>query len=460
MVPAGNHRVDDKSQLVLRKRGSPVKSKFGSATVFGLALAFTIFAAISANAAGTVFVGGCGTPSFPTIQDGVNHATAGATVDVCPGTYPEQVIINKRLTLQGIAVGTSNQAVVAAPAGGVVANTVSLTTGELIAAQVWVHDTTGVTISNLTVDGASNGISACSPDLVGVYYQDASGVVEHIVARNQTAGLTSLLNGCQWGLGIFVQSGVSTVTGKAGTSTVTVRDSSVHDFQKNGITGNEVGTTMNAILNQVRGQGPTTGAAENGIQIADGADGEAVNNTVIDTIYSPCVSISDCAATANGILIFDSEGISVTSNHVGNTQGGIAIVGDGVSSADNQTISGNVLDGTLVFDGIDVCGSNGGTLNNNTVAGSGQSAIHLDSTCTSIGGSAGGGASLSNNTLNEACAGILNGTSGNTIAASNTFFNTTNTTLVGDSCTVSQADIAHLADGTDHASIRQSPARP
>ena len=149
--------------------------------------------------------------------------------------------------------------------------------------------------------------------------------MNHVVARNQTAGLTSPLNGCQWGLGIFVQSGVSTFTGKAGTSTVTVRDSSVHDFQKNGITGNEVGTTMNAVRNQVRGQGPTTGAAENGIQIADGADGEAVNNTVIDMIYSPCVSLSNCAAIGNGILVFDSQGITVSANHVGNTQGGIAI---------------------------------------------------------------------------------------------------------------------------------------
>jgi len=437
-----------------------VKSKFGSATVFGLALAFTIFAAVSANAAGTVFVGGCGTPSFSTIQDGVNHATVGSTVDVCPGTYPEQVSINKRLTLQGIAVGTANQAIVAAPAGGVAANTVSLTTGESIAAQIWVHDTTGVTIANLTVDGAGNGISACSPDLVGVYYQDASGVVNHIVARNQTAGVTNPLNGCQWGLGVFVQSGVSTITGKAGTSTVTVRNSSVHDFQKNGITGNEIGTTMNAILNQVRGQGPTTGAAENGIQIADGAEGEAVNNSVIDTIYSPCVSTSDCVATANGILLFDSQGISVINNHVGNTQGGVAIVGDGASSADNQTISGNVLNGTLVFDGIDVCGSNGGTINNNIVAGSGQSAIHLDGTCTAIGGPAGGGASVSGNTLNEACAGILNGTAGNTISGSNTFFNVANTILVGDTCPTTVAGDAQPPAGSEHVSLRPSPARP
>jgi parallel beta-helix repeat protein len=437
-----------------------VKNSFGSATVFGLALAFTIFGAASANAAGTVFVGGCGTPTYATIQDGINHATAGSTVDVCPGTYPEQVSINKRLTLQGIAVGTADQAIVAAPPGGVVANTVSLATGESIAAQIWVHDTAGVTISNLTVDGSGNGISACSPDLIGVYYQDASGAVNRIVARNQTAGLTSPLNGCQWGLGIFVQSGISTVTGKAGTSAVTVRSSSVHDFQKNGITGNEVGTTMNAILNQVRGQGPTTGAAENGIQIADGANGEAVNNSVIDLIYSPCVSTTNCAATASGILVDDSQGISVTANHVGNTQGGIAIVGDGASSADNQTISSNVLNGTLVFDGIDVCGSNGGTISNNTVAGSGQSAIHLDSTCTTIGGPAGGGASVSGNILNEACAGILNSTAGNTISGSNTFFNVANTILVGDTCLAPVAADAQPPAGFDHLSVRPSPARP
>jgi len=436
-----------------------MKNKFGRTIVPGVALAFANCVAVSANAA-TFFVGTCGSPNFSTIQAAVTAVPAGSTVDVCPGSYPEQVTINQRLTLQGVASGTSNQAVVTAPAGGIVANTVSLATGDPIAAQVWVHDTTAVTIQNLTVDGAGNGITGCAPNLIGIYYQDASGEVNHVVARNQTSGLTSPLNGCQWGEGIFVQSGISTVTNKAGTSTVTVQNSSVHDFQKNGITGNEVGTTMNAVLNQVRGQGPTTGAAENGIQIGYGAEGGVTNNSVIDMIYSPCVSTSDCGAIADGILVYDSHGISVTNNHVGDTQGGVAIVGDGAFPANNQTISGNVLNGTLVFDGIDVCGSNGGTINNNTVAGSGQSAIHLDSTCTSIGGPAGGGASLRNNILNEACAGVLNGTTGNTISASNTFFNTTNTTLVGDSCTVSQADIARLADDTDHAIIRPSPARP
>ena len=434
-----------------------VKSIFGNAIISGFALAFTIFVAGAANAAGTVFVGGCGNPNFTTIQAGVNGAPAGSTVDVCPGTYPEQVFINKRLTLQGIAVGTANQAIVAAPAGGVVANTNSLATGLPIAAQIWVHDTRGVTISNLTVDGANNGITTCSPNLVGVYYQDASGTVNEVVARNQTAGLTSPLNGCQWGMGIFVQSGISTVTGTAGTSTVTVANSSVHDFQKNGITGNEVGTTLTARVNQVRGQGPTTGAAENGIQIGFGAAGAVTNNSVIDEIYSPCVSTSDCGAIGEGILLFDATGISVTRNHVGNTQTGVGVTGDGAFSADDQTINNNVVDGTLVFDAIDLCGSNGGTINSNTIAGSSESAIHLDSTCTLLGGPAGGDASVSDNFINEACAGILNGTSGNTISGSNTFFNTNNTILVGDSCTVSE--LSHLAE-SGQKRVRPQPARP
>jgi parallel beta-helix repeat protein len=202
---------------------------------------------------------------------------------------------------------------------------------------------------------------------------------------------------------------------------------------------------------------PAASCSPNGIQIADGAGGAVTNNSVIDEIYSPCVSTTDCIATGSGILVFDSQGISVTRNHIGNTQDGIGVADDGAFSADDQTIENNVLNGSLVFDAIDLCGSNGGTISGNTVAGSGQSAIHLDSTCTAIGGPAGGGAAVSDNTLNEACAGILNGTSGNTISATNTFFNTANTILVGDSCTVSE--LAQFAE-SGQKRVRPQPARP
>ncbi len=307
-----------------------------------------------------------------------------------------------------------------APAGGIVANTVSLATAYPIAAQIYVHDATGVTIANLTVDGSGNnglttcGVPNCRHLLPGCYRNN-----------KQCRHAKSDLGASQWmrqgtGMGIFVQSGISLVTGGAGTSTVTVLNSSVHDFQKNGITGNEVGTQLTVTSNEVRGQGPTNGAAENGIQLGFGATGKVNANTVIDEIWAPDTA-SDSGDAAVGILIFDVAGASVLTNHVGNTQFGIAVAGDTTGAADNATITNNTLDGTLIFDGINVCGSSGGTITGNVVSGSTQSGIHLDGTCTGV---TSGGTTVTGNTINEACAGILDGTAGNTTSP-DTFFNTT-----------------------------------
>jgi parallel beta-helix repeat protein len=294
-------------------------------------------------------------------------------------------------------------------------------------------------------------------------------------------------------LGIYAESGLNASTSKAGTSTVTVEDSSVHDFMKNGITGNQIGTTLNVIGNQVRGQGPTTGAAENGIQIAFGAKGEAVNNSVSDVVYSPCVSTSSCAATATGILVYDSSNILLDDNHVANTQGAVGIDADGeffceggtnqganctglsdnttcmgggtctAASANDETVENNVVNGSLVFDAIDVCGSNGSTVTGNTVSNSGQSAIHLDSTCSSFGGPVGGTATVGSNILNEACAGILDGSAGNTINT-NTYNNLVNTTLAADtaSCTVPSGGdaVAKLTADSGQKSVRPQVMRP
>jgi hypothetical protein len=144
--------------------------------------------------AATVEVGTCknGLPQFPTIQAAVTAASAGATVLVCPGIYPEQVTIDKTLTLQGVALSTASGATISAPRGGIVANTNSLATGQAIAAQVLVQNATDVDIHNLTVDGSNNGILACSPAFIGIIYQNASGTISHDVVLNQalSAGLT------------------------------------------------------------------------------------------------------------------------------------------------------------------------------------------------------------------------------------------------------------------------------
>jgi hypothetical protein len=150
-------------------------------------------------------------------------------------------------------------------------------------------------------------------------------------------------------------------------------------------------------------------------------------NIVIDDIYSP----GNVAAT--GILIFASSGITVTSNTVGNSQLGIAIVTDtvdGYGVADHATVIANMVFGTQLLDAIDLC-SNNNMAETNTISGSAQSAVHLDSGCSSTGN----GNTVTKNTIQESCAGILEGTgtSSNTTSP-NTFFDVTNTLLAGDTC--------------------------
>ncbi len=86
-------------------------------------VASVCFVAHAAQAA-TFVVGTCRAGrSFTTIQAAVTAAPSGSTIDVCPGIYPEQVMIEaKTLTLVGVLSGTNDAAVLVPPAGGLIMN--------------------------------------------------------------------------------------------------------------------------------------------------------------------------------------------------------------------------------------------------------------------------------------------------------------------------------------------------
>lgn len=384
-----------------------------------LILGLTTLSSFSATAFGaaSVVVGACKTGvQFATIQGAVSASPAGSLISVCPGLYPEQVTINKAMTIKGIPDGLGGSAaVIVAPVGGIVPNAVNLSNGLPIAAQILVTAPSGsVALSNLVVDGSNNQISGCAPILIGIYYQNASGSLGQVAVLNEA--LSSGLNGCQSGDGVYVQSG------GGGTSTVSVLKAHVQNYQKNGITGNGLGTTLNVTSSTVVGQGPTTGAAENGIQIGFGSKGTVAMNTVSDDVYSPGT------AGASGILVYESPNIVVKGNAVTNTQYGIVFVTDAGGSSDGAMVQSNKVVSTHLFDGIDMCNNNN-NITGNTVISSDESGIHLDSTC----GGTGNSSNVTGNTLNVACAGILNGGMGNNIM-SNTYTNVTNTVLASDVC--------------------------
>jgi nitrous oxidase accessory protein NosD len=325
----------------------------------------------------------CPTATFTSIQDAINAANTGDLIRVCPGTYHEQLSIRKSLSIE------ADNGAILLPNNMTVNATGS--SGGPIAAAVLVKEAADVEIEGLIVDTTNSGITECSPDLIGILYQNSSGSIEHNAVRN--AKLPVSLDGCQSGDAIVVQS----LGGE--TSTITINDNSVHDFQKNGITANELGTDVKITNNVVTGLGPTAGAAQNGIQIGFGAKGSVLQNAVSDNVWSPCVSLQNCAFNATGILIFQSDDVRAERNSVATNQIGIYVNGQ------DAEIKSNTISNSLVLVGIDLAGDNG-LASRNDIANSGQAAILVE----------GNGNRVQNNEIIEAPIGVLklSGTVGNT----------------------------------------------
>jgi pectin methylesterase-like acyl-CoA thioesterase len=161
--------------------------------------------------------------SYATISAAVSSVPPGSTVEVCPGTYPEQVTIAQPLTLKGITITSENagQAVITVPGSpGLIVVTGGF--GESIAAQVGVTVTAGpVNISDITVDGT--GSTVPSPAwLAGIFYESgSSGTVNEVAVRNLSASGR--------GVGVWAENAGAT------NEFVTVENSSFHDIDDSAV---------------------------------------------------------------------------------------------------------------------------------------------------------------------------------------------------------------------------------
>lgn len=335
--------------------------------------------------------------AFSTIGAAITAAAPGDTIKVCPGIYDEQVTVSKQLTIRG-----DNGAIVKPTA--MVANTTSLSSGNPIAAAIVVRpnlDTgtlVNVVIESLTIDGADNGIGGCLPNVVGIFYRKASGSINKVAVKN--IKLAPALLGCQSGLGIFVQA-IS-----PGVANVTVQDSSVNEYQKNGITGNENGTTIKVLRNVVTGFGVTDAIAQNGVQVAFGAKGQIESNIITNNVYGLCTP-TECNFSSTNILVI-SNNITVSLNTLGTSNTNIYLEGN------NNLANNNVIFNSIVYDGIYTLGNNNKAASN-TITNSDEAAIFVDT---------GTNNRVESNKINDAPVGVHNDGTG-TVITGNTFVNTT-----------------------------------
>jgi len=150
----------------------------------------------------TYYVGSCKAGAYTSIQAAVSAVPAGSIIQVCAGTYYEQIVISQALTLEAIP----NGAPVTISANGVTLVPTASLAWSTVDALIQVN-AGSVNITGITVDGAY----ACPINYaIGIFYSSgSSGTIKGVDAINQ---------GCQpyfSGMGIVVESdamGATTVT--------------------------------------------------------------------------------------------------------------------------------------------------------------------------------------------------------------------------------------------------------
>jgi parallel beta-helix repeat protein len=268
----------------------------------------------------------CASPGYANIQDAVNAATAGDIINVCPGTYPEQVHVDGTVK-NGIVLRSvvPLAAVIKAP----LTIAVDLVNFQAI---VRINAAQNVTLAAFTVSGPGPG--GCGSIGYGVRVDNGGSALirdNHIVdIRDQP------LSGCQNGTGIRVGRMFEATTGRAA-----ILNNLIERYQKNGITIDNAGSSAAIRGNDIRGIGANPIIAQNGIQVSRGATGDVRGNAVVDNAYIVPLNLPEFTAT--GILLFRTgAGTIVEGNGLNRNQDGI-----GIYTTTNNRIGENTVIGGI-----------------------------------------------------------------------------------------------------------------
>jgi parallel beta-helix repeat protein len=374
---------------------------------------------------GVLLVGACARPAkagvvvgtcvagtqYLTIQSAVNAAASGSTIMVCPNAYPEQVIIQKPLTLEGITKNGLAGILIVPPASGLLPTTNDTNT----TAQITIQNTSGVTLNNLIVDAAGNTLTCASPPVTGIVFDSASGTVNNVAVRNQVAGGAGGA-GCD-GFGLFAFNATSQP------QTVTVENSDFRNIATWGISGEGQVMKLNTLNNYVAGPDNSQHATIGIFYF--GVTGTIQGNTVVNEIL-PAGTAATPLSNSIGIGLACTTA-NVTGNRISDTQLGIFIGGcEGGAFPSNSTITQNQIFETKLFDGIYISMATGNTISNNTIVGSGEAGIHFDTGANSN--------TASGNMITEACTGVLSAPKVSNKLSANTFKALYQPTLTGTRC--------------------------
>jgi parallel beta-helix repeat protein len=309
----------------------------------------------------------CPNATFTSIQAAVTAASPGDKIQVCAGTYSEQVHIQNKddLKLEGKGDPT-----IKAP----------ITPQTSPRAIVHIDGSDGVSLKGFVVSGPWNE-PGCSDDRhYGVFVDnsfDAKISHNHVtLVRDAIPALW----GCQDGIAIEVGRSLLTSSGSA-----RIDHNLVDLYQKGGVLVDGTGSDADIDHNEIVGDPGPTGVgiitAQNGIQISRGAGGQVDHNEVYNNQYS-----GPAPTGGTGILLFQAGTglLTVDHNSVHDNDDGISLSdSDGEKIAHNESLNQRKYDG--LFADSD---STGNTFQENKAFGNVEHDCHDDSVGSGTAGTA------------------------------------------------------------------------
>jgi hypothetical protein len=273
-----------------------------------------------------------------TINAAILKASSGDTIIVAAGTYDEQVVIDKSLTLLGYGataiVKPSSDAKLAQVFDGLFWFGGTKQVAGIIVANVL--DGSSVTLKNLKVDESLVAAKPAGADyLAGIFYRETGGLVDTV----------SVVGGGSWSgtdraYGMYLSAATNTVW-------VEVKRSTITNYDKNGIEAHGSKLTASIHHNTITGRGSITDEAQNGVSVGRDAVATVNYNTISNLAY-----YQPASAVATGILFYHyvtptGKSATANGNTVTNCQVGIMFKNANALAQDN-TVSG----GTVGLDGI------------------------------------------------------------------------------------------------------------
>jgi hypothetical protein len=289
----------------------------------------------------------CTHPGYSTIQSAINAVASGTVIHICSGTYTEQLTITKSLSLT--AVGSVTVKLPASPVNSTTScdNAIGAVSQQPQDA-VSICGAGTVSITGITVS-AFWPAGFCYDSLYGIFVGQGSNLVSNKLAVDG-AGVPvgDSAVGCQGGVAIQVGSARPTPNEAA---TATLKNTTVSNYQKNGINATGTGVSVTVDKATVTGRGPV-GTAENGIEVAFGAKGTITGATVSN---NQCVLAGVCGPNglnntqASGVLLYGAApGTVITKSSISNNDMGVYYGSSAATepASPEVTIKGNQFSGT------------------------------------------------------------------------------------------------------------------